>query len=63
MAIYERSGGPHLTFVDSRKNDDAAAMVRSAKRLVRLFRARGMNQEKIVISVRPEFTPSSRLLM
>ncbi|KAJ7337495.1 hypothetical protein DFH08DRAFT_254879 [Mycena albidolilacea] len=51
MAIYERSGGPQLTFVDSRKNDDAAAMVRSAKRLVRLFRTRGMNQEKIVISI------------
>ncbi|KAF7343348.1 hypothetical protein MVEN_01767100 [Mycena venus] len=51
MAIYERNGGPHLTFVDPRRNDNAAAMVRSAKRLVNLFRARGMNEGKIVISI------------
>jgi len=37
--------------VDPRKNDDAAAMVRSAKGLVNLFRVRGMNQEKIAISI------------
>ncbi|KAF7366789.1 putative transaldolase [Mycena sanguinolenta] len=51
MAIYERNSGPQLTFVDPRKNDDAQAMARSAKRLMSLFRARGMSQEKIVISI------------
>ncbi|KAF8208107.1 hypothetical protein K438DRAFT_1813405 [Mycena galopus ATCC 62051] len=51
MALYERTGGPQLTFVDPRKNDDAAAIVRSAKRLISLFRAQGMSQEKIVISI------------
>ena len=51
VAMYERKGGPHLTFVDPRRNDDAVAMVRSARRLVRLFRARGMSEGAIIISV------------
>ncbi|KAJ6464011.1 hypothetical protein C8R45DRAFT_506327 [Mycena sanguinolenta] len=51
MAIYERNSGPQLTFVDPRKNDDAQAMVRTAKRLINLFRAHGMSQDKTVISI------------
>ncbi|KAJ7241694.1 hypothetical protein B0H12DRAFT_1133335 [Mycena haematopus] len=51
MAIYERNGGPQLTFVDPRKNDDSLAMTRRAKRLMNLFRARGMSQEKVIISI------------
>lgn len=52
MALRDRCGGTQLAFVDPRRNDDTGAMVGSARRLVRLFRARGMSQEQIVISVR-----------
>ncbi|KAJ7764628.1 hypothetical protein DFH07DRAFT_811881 [Mycena maculata] len=51
LALRDRNGGPHLTFVDPRKNDDAAAMVRNAKRLVALFRARGASRDDIAISI------------
>ncbi|KAJ7130359.1 hypothetical protein C8R44DRAFT_65117 [Mycena epipterygia] len=51
VAMHNRTGGAQVTFVDPRRNDDAAAMVRSARRLVTLFRARGMSQRKIVISI------------
>ncbi|KAK7042518.1 putative transaldolase [Favolaschia claudopus] len=51
IAFYERNGGPHLTFIDPRKNDDTADMVNSAKRLVNSFCGRGLSKEKIVISI------------
>ncbi|KAJ7720788.1 hypothetical protein B0H16DRAFT_381365 [Mycena metata] len=55
-AIYERNGLqsrglPHLAFVDPRQNDDMAGMMGSARRLVALFRARGVGAEKILISI------------
>ncbi|KAJ7075417.1 hypothetical protein B0H15DRAFT_791823, partial [Mycena belliarum] len=51
MAMYERSAGPQLVFVDPRRSDDARAMVRSARRLVKLFCARGMQRSEIVVSI------------
>ncbi|KAJ7030612.1 hypothetical protein C8F04DRAFT_961349, partial [Mycena alexandri] len=42
---------PHLAFVDPRRNDDMPGMVGSARRLVALFRARGVGAEKIIISI------------
>ncbi|KAJ6588219.1 hypothetical protein B0H19DRAFT_1098395 [Mycena capillaripes] len=51
VAIFERNGGPQLTFVDPRKNNDCSAMVGSAKRLVKLFRGRGVDQNKMLISI------------
>ncbi|KAJ7639760.1 hypothetical protein DFH06DRAFT_979823 [Mycena polygramma] len=51
VAILDRNGGPQFTFVDTRKSGDAAALIRSAKRLVNLFRMHGVNQNKILIGI------------
>ncbi|KAJ6565461.1 hypothetical protein DFH09DRAFT_919626 [Mycena vulgaris] len=50
-AMHARNEGPLLTFVDPRRNDDAAAMVRTARRMATLFRARGMTRREFVISI------------
>ncbi|KAJ7608443.1 hypothetical protein FB45DRAFT_1011030 [Roridomyces roridus] len=50
-ALRERSGGRLIAFVDPRRYDDAGAMARSARRLVRLFRLRGVSQSDVFISI------------
>ncbi|KAJ7151355.1 hypothetical protein C8R43DRAFT_1004914 [Mycena crocata] len=51
VAMDFRNGGPQFIFVDPRWNDDAAEMVRSARRLVGLFRLRGVHKKDLVISI------------
>ncbi|KAJ7507112.1 hypothetical protein B0H11DRAFT_1970284 [Mycena galericulata] len=51
LALRGRNEGPQFVFVDPRRNDDAAAIVGSARRLVALFRARGVSVNKVIISI------------
>ncbi|KAJ7201100.1 hypothetical protein GGX14DRAFT_371660 [Mycena pura] len=51
VALQERAPGSHITFVDPRRHADAGAVVRSARRLVGLFRARGVKASNLVVSI------------
>ncbi|KAJ6625087.1 hypothetical protein B0H10DRAFT_1756808, partial [Mycena sp. CBHHK59/15] len=51
IAMAERCGGTQFAFVDPRRNDDAAAMVASARRLVRYYHERDVAQRHIIVSI------------
>ncbi|KAF5373441.1 hypothetical protein D9615_009498 [Tricholomella constricta] len=49
--IMNRVDGPHFTFIDPRKHNDAASIVRTAQRMVSLFEDKDVCRAKVVISI------------
>ena len=49
--IMERVEGPHLTFVDPRRYNNKCAMVKNARRLVSLFKEKGIQGSRVIVSV------------
>jgi len=49
--IMERVAGPHMTFVDPRRYNNKSAMIKNARRLVSLFKEKGIQGSRVVVGV------------
>ncbi|KAJ7052711.1 hypothetical protein C8F01DRAFT_564247 [Mycena amicta] len=51
MALHDRARCPIMVFIDPRRHDNAGGIVRSAKRLVSMFTARGVEKRDVVVTI------------
>ncbi|KAF7293045.1 BZIP domain-containing protein [Mycena indigotica] len=50
-ALYDRVGGPILLPIDPRRHNNVGGLVRSAKRMVAMLTAKGIDKKQVIVSI------------